>query len=65
MKEVYISSSGKAQQYVNGRLVNDIKYSGNYDGSDADLYLKHNDQQYYTQLDNASLIELLEYPKDS
>tara|TARA_Y100000389_G_C17466422_1_gene526073 strand:+ start:4383 stop:4718 length:336 start_codon:yes stop_codon:yes gene_type:complete len=59
MSETFVSSSGEVQKFINGHLVKDIGFAAQYDGDIADIQLRHNDQEYYTQLDNATLMELL------
>ena len=67
MSEVYINSSGNYNEFVDGEFVNDAEYVASYDGDMLDLAVKNNDQEYYTQLDNNELLELLDsgyYPMD-
>ena len=58
--KTFVSSSAKMQEFENGDLVHDIGYSANYDGTMADIEVKHGDQEYYTQLDNDALLDLLD-----
>ena len=60
MSEVYINSSGEYNEYIDGELVNNSEYVANYDGDILDLAVKNNDEEYYTQLDNNQLLELLD-----
>ena len=67
MSEVYINSSGNYNEFVDGELQNEASFIANYDGDILDLAVKNNDQEYYTQLDNNELLNLLDagyYPMD-
>ena len=63
--DVFMSSSGNSEIYMNGNLVQDIEYSAEYDGDRANLYLKHNDDEYYTQLNNNNIMDLLSMPSSN
>ena len=65
MTGTFFSGKGDFQQYVDGNLVNNITYDANYNGDTANLYFKHNDQEYYTELDEPTLLELLNLPGES
>jgi len=64
MTETFVSSSGEVQKFINGKLVKDMGFAAQYDGDIADIQLRHDDQEYYTQLDNDALIELLNHSRD-
>lgn len=63
--DVFMSSSGNSEIYMNGNLVQDIDYNAEYDGDRANLYLKHNDDEYYTQLNNNDIMNLLSMPSSN
>jgi hypothetical protein len=65
MIETNMSSSGEFKQYLDGDLVHDINFAADYDGDVLDAELSINDQQYYTQLDNDTPMELLNYPNNN
>lgn len=60
--EIFISSSGDFKQYRNDDLLQDVDYTAEYNGDSANFYIKHNDDEYYTQLDNNDILDLLSMP---
>ena len=60
MSKLEISSSGDYNEYIDGELINNSQYVANYDGDTLDLAVKTNDDEYYTQLDNSQLLDLLD-----
>ena len=65
MSETYVTSSAEFKKFVNGHLVKDIEFSTDYDGDIADIQFRDDDEEYYTQLDNNSLLELLNASRNS
>jgi hypothetical protein len=65
MGEISVKSSGLFRQYDDGNLVNKVNYQANYDGDTVDLSVKHNDQIYYTEIDDSALMELLNLPSSN
>lgn len=57
--ETFASSSGEMQTYIDGELVKDIGYDVNYDGDIAEIYVKEDDEEYYTRLEPEALLQLL------
>ena len=62
-----INTSGEYNEYINGELVNNSEYVANYDGDVLDFAFKNNDEEFYSQLSNEELLDLLnsnQYPID-
>ena len=57
--ETFATSSGEMQTYIDGELVKDIGYDVNYDGDIAEIYVKEDDEEYYTRLEPEALLQLL------
>ena len=55
----FASSSGEMQTYIDGKLVKDIGYDVKYDGDIAEIYVKEDDEEYYTRLEPEALLQLL------
>jgi hypothetical protein len=62
MSETYIASTGDFKQIIDGDLVNDMNYDIHYDGELLNAEIKHNEETFITQLDNETLLELLNLP---
>tara|TARA_B100001093_G_C26840589_1_gene1020357 strand:- start:260 stop:631 length:372 start_codon:yes stop_codon:yes gene_type:complete len=62
-----INTSGEYNEYMNGELINNSEYVANYDGDVLDFAFKNNDEEFYSQLNNEELLDLLnsnQYPRD-
>ncbi len=60
--KTFVSSSAEMQEFVNGDLVQNVGYSANYDGDLTHIHVTDGDKEYYTQLDNDDLLDLLDVP---
>jgi hypothetical protein len=62
MAEIHVTS-GEFKQIENGNLVNSMEFEANSsDGEIWDVALTHNDEDYYTQIPNSDILELLNLP---